>query len=272
MPPYRWLTPGVVIEPIGQIGQRWRVIDRQDQRAMGDVWLDQASVLHCPIDARARTRQAVALCIQNQLRQQQPNQTCDLDGADDALLELNLAHDHTATIEQQYLDEVVECCDRLGVARNYGEQRRLSLMREPVTVVSIGRDVFDRPQYMSEPAARHWQAMCTTARDDKIILQPVSAFRDYYYQAALINNKLGKGQPLDRILDVNAAPGYSEHHTGRALDITTPDTEPLEETFAESNAFAWLQQRAGEFGFVMSYPAGNVHNLAYEPWHWCWQA
>ncbi|HEX7917653.1 D-alanyl-D-alanine carboxypeptidase family protein, partial [Rudaea sp.] len=38
-----------------------------------------------------------------------------------------------------------------------------------------------------------------------------------------------------------------------------------------SPAFAWLTKNAGTFGFAMSYPRGNPHALAYEPWHWCWR-
>ena len=30
------------------------------------------------------------------------------------------------------------------------------------------------------------------------------------------------------------------------------------------------QARAGDFGFALSYPRGNRHGIAYEPWHWCW--
>jgi D-alanyl-D-alanine carboxypeptidase len=67
---------------------------------------------------------------------------------------------------------------------------------------------------------------------------------------------------------VSALPGYSEHHTGRAIDITTPDFKPLTEEFEHSSAFKWLTQRANEFGFTMTYPRNNEFGIAYEPWHW----
>ena len=69
---------------------------------------------------------------------------------------------------------------------------------------------------------------------------------------------------------MSAAPGYSEHHSGRAVDLTTPGSPVLEEAFEESDAFAWLRRRAPEFGFRMSYPRDNPHRVAYEPWHWAW--
>ena len=39
------------------------------------------------------------------------------------------------------------------------------------------------------------------------------------------------------ILAVNAAPGFSEHHTGEAVDIATPGTRPLTAEFDGSAAF-----------------------------------
>ena len=88
------------------------------------------------------------------------------------------------------------------------------------------------------------------------------------YQARLIRKKINAGQSIDDILAVVAAPGFSEHHTGRAVDIATPGSRPLTEEFENSPAFQWLNQRAAEFGFSMSYPPGNPSGFIYEPWHW----
>jgi D-alanyl-D-alanine carboxypeptidase len=68
---------------------------------------------------------------------------------------------------------------------------------------------------------------------------------------------------------VNAYPGHSEHHTGRAIDLGAPSVAPLEEEFENTPEFAWLRARAGSFGFQMTYPRSNVHGIVYEPWHWC---
>ena len=76
---------------------------------------------------------------------------------------------------------------------------------------------------------------------------------------------------MEEILKVSAAPGYSEHHSGRVVDLTTPGYAPLEEEFEDSAAFAWLCRSAAEHGFYLSYPRGNPHGIAYEPWHWCWK-
>ncbi len=113
--------------------------------------------------------------------------------------------------------------------------------------------------------------MHATAADDGIELQLVSAFRSASYQLEILRRKCDRGQSMDEILKVSAAPGYSEHHSGRVVDLTTPGYAALEEAFENSAAFAWLIRNANDHGFHLSYPRENPHGIAYEPWHWCWK-
>ena len=159
---------------------------------------------------------------------------------------------------------------QLGIPRDYGTQRKLDLCEECTNPVSIGKDIFDRDQKMTPRAARAWFEMKAAAASSGIELQAVSAFRSVEYQAGIIGQKLDAGHSMEQILRVSTAPGYSEHHTGRALDISTPGYEPLEEEFDRSPAFKWLENTAGNFGFRMSFPKNNHHGVSYEPWHWCW--
>ena len=64
---------------------------------------------------------------------------------------------------------------------------------------------------------------------------------------------------------VSAPPGFSEHHTGYALDICD-DTLVLDESFASTEAYRWLQDNARAFNFEMSFPESG--QVAFEPWHW----
>ena len=150
--------------------------------------------------------------------------------------------------------------------------RGLRIVREPRELASIGFDIHDREQWLAPRAAHAFARMRAGARDEGIELQVVSAFRSARYQLGILARKRERGQSMDEILRVSAAPGYSEHHSGRALDLTTPGFAALEEEFERSPAFAWLRRRAAEFGFALSYPRGNAHGIAYEPWHWCWHA
>jgi D-alanyl-D-alanine carboxypeptidase len=159
----------------------------------------------------------------------------------------------------------------LGVPRDYARRRGLRRVPEPRHLAFIGYDTQLRPQWLAPAAARAWARMRTIAGNVGIELQVVSAFRSVAYQLGILRRKLDSGLSIDEILRVSAAPGYSEHHSGRALDVTTPGFLALEEEFEDSPAFAWLSTNAAQYGFRLSYPRDNRHGIAYEPWHWCWQ-
>jgi D-alanyl-D-alanine carboxypeptidase len=93
-------------------------------------------------------------------------------------------------------------------------------------------------------------------------LVAVSGFRSIERQAEIIREKLAAGQRLDEILRYVAAPGFSEHHTGRALDIATADHIELDEEFEHTTAFRWLVANAEQFGFTLSYPRENLNEAA----------
>ena len=116
------------------------------------------------------------------------------------------------------------------------------------------------------PAA--WRAMVAAAGAEGITLLLISGFRSVQRQQEILERKRAAGEAIESILRVNAAPGYSEHHTGRAVDIGTPGCPPLEERFEETSAYGWLSRNAGRFGFFLSYPRGNPNGIVYEPWHW----
>lgn len=164
----------------------------------------------------------------------------------------------------------VEAAFDLGVPRDYGRVRHLRRVREPERLAGIGHDTQGREQYLAPRAARAWARMREAAASAGVELEIVSAFRSIEYQLGILRRKLERGQAMPDILRVSAAPGYSEHHTGRALDITTPGYAALEEEFERSAAFAWLTKNAETYKFALSYPRGNKHGIAYEPWHWCW--
>ena len=139
---------------------------------------------------------------------------------------------------------------------------------EPESLVSVGPNIVGKEQRLTPAAAQAWHATVQAAADENIILLVVSGFRAITYQADLIRKKLTAGQTIDEVLRVNAAPGYSQHHTGQAIDIATPDSRPLTVDFENTPAFDWLTGNANRFGFSMSYDRDNPWGIDYEPWHW----
>jgi len=163
---------------------------------------------------------------------------------------------------------VEDILKQLGIPESYGRTPKLPRFDEPDELVDVGPNIIGRPQRLTPVTARAWTDMKTAAAADSIELLVVSGFRSIDDQARVIRNKLSAGQVIDAILKVNTAPGFSQHHTGRAIDIATPGVRPLTELFGESPAFQWLGTYAGSFGFRMSYERNNEWGLAYEPWHW----
>ncbi len=157
---------------------------------------------------------------------------------------------------------------KLGIPEDYAIRHRLPLQAEAGRLVGVGKDVFDRPQRLTPLAAAAWSRMQRAAGTRGIDLQLVSAYRSVEYQAGLLRRKLQSGQSMEDILAVSAAPGFSEHHSGRAIDLTTPGAPVLEEPFETTAAFRWLRDHASDFGFRLSYPRNNRHGVLYEPWHW----
>jgi len=156
----------------------------------------------------------------------------------------------------------------LGIPDDYGMDGNRPAFPEAAELVDVGPNLVGRMQRLTPETAASWQEMQAAARDDGVTLMIVSGFRSVEYQASLIRKKINAGQSVSEILAVNAAPGFSEHHTGEAIDIASPGSRPLTEEFESSEAFKWLQENAARFGFSMSYPRDNSQGFIYEPWHW----
>jgi zinc D-Ala-D-Ala carboxypeptidase len=174
--------------------------------------------------------------------------------------------------ESDYLATVQRILRELGIPEEYGSARGLALQTVATELVAVEKDIFGRAQSLSPAAADLWKEMKRAATEDGMELLLVSAFRSLDYQKELILRKLTRGLRIEEILRSNAAPGYSEHHTGRAVDITTPGSEPLTEAFEDTPACQWLKKNAGRFGFHLSYGRDNPHKIVYEPWHWLCRA
>ncbi len=156
----------------------------------------------------------------------------------------------------------------LGIPASYGEGGGPPAYPEASELIEVGPNLVGRMQRLTPTTGRRWHAMVQAAAEDGITLLLVSGFRSIDYQARLIRKKISAGQSIDEILAVNAAPGYSEHHTGRAVDIATPGSRPLTEEFETSDAFRWLESEAQRFGFSMTYLRDDPWGFIYEPWHW----
>lgn len=109
-----------------------------------------------------------------------------------------------------------------------------------------------------------WQA----ANDQGFYLMVTSSYRDYESQKEIYDYRVSNWG--ERKADETAArPGHSEHQTGLVIDMTSK-TEPLADSFTDSEAYKWLKENAYKYGFIERYPEGKTYLTGYNPesWHW----
>lgn len=95
-----------------------------------------------------------------------------------------------------------------------------------------------------------------------------SGYRTVEYQKELYNDYAAEnGTEMAAIYVANA--GYSEHHTGLAVDLSTLNTDGARVTLLMHEDSEWFNRVCKEYGFILRYPVGSqeVTHIAYEPWH-----
>lgn len=99
-----------------------------------------------------------------------------------------------------------------------------------------------------------------------------SAFRSIEAQQKIVDDFTEKyGE--DYVKKYVAVPGYSEHHTGLALDlyftIDGKDVYENEDLVQYPEIWDAVHARLPEFGFILRFPKDgeDITGYAYEPWH-----
>lgn len=115
--------------------------------------------------------------------------------------------------------------------------------------------------------------MLDGARAANVSLWIASCYRSVEDQEQILENAVGRrmrdGMTREEAYE-NArltiqAPGYSEHHTGLAVDFNDVSRD-----FENTAAYAWLEKHAAEYGFVQRYPKdkADITGINFEPWHY----
>lgn len=128
----------------------------------------------------------------------------------------------------------------------------------------------NEPQMLlRDEAAAALEKMFAGADRDGVKLVFGSGYRSYDLQKQFYDQYVASdGQ--QKADTYSARPGYSEHQTGLAADITTPDeTCHLEICFEATPEGKWIADHAQEYGFIVRYPKDleSKTGYQYEPWH-----
>lgn len=122
-------------------------------------------------------------------------------------------------------------------------------------------------QYLNNTVYEKYIEMWNTAYNEGLSLYINSPYRSYSVQNTLYNN-YGARDGYALADTYSARPGFSEHQTGLAFDVTSKSTNF--DTFAYSNEYEWLQDNAYKYGFILRYPKGKeyITGYQYESWHY----
>ncbi len=120
--------------------------------------------------------------------------------------------------------------------------------------------------YVDSGAAEAFVRMADSAAADSVRLTVQSGYRSPRYQRKIIVKRMREGKSFAEVARYVAPPGYSEHHTGRAMDVVCRGG--VKTAFAASVCYPWLKENASRFGFYETYPEHSPDGIPWEPWHW----
>ena len=136
-----------------------------------------------------------------------------------------------------------------------------------ITPRMVGDEVVDIRAY------KDLIAMFDAAAEENIWFWVVSGYRspgqqEIVLDRAIKNNEtagMTEKEAQEDALRTVAQPGYSEHHTGLAVDLND-----VTDDFEESDAYRWLSRHAAEYGFIQRYKPEKsaVTGIDRESWHY----
>lgn len=190
------------------------------------------------------------------------------------LLEARVSENSILGSQNQQLNSTVAMLDKLAntdkeLLEKYSSVYFLNENYEPKNLADIPAGYLARPekpeQFLAE-ALPHLMNLLRDANDQHFPMQVLSGYRSYGTQANLKKGyKVTYGSGTAN--SFSADQGYSEHQLGTTVDFTTPAIGATLTGFDKTTSYAWLQDNAYKYGFILSYPKGNEH-FVFEPWHW----
>lgn len=139
---------------------------------------------------------------------------------------------------------------------------------DTITMVDVGGG-----HTMEKTAGDAYNAMTAAAAEDGITLVPVSGYRTHERQTSNYNASiqryldqgLSQDEAVRRTEGYYAIPGTSEHEAALAMDIGF-----IDDSFAETEEYAWLQENCTRFGFILRYQQDtfDTTHIHWEPWHY----
>ncbi len=131
-----------------------------------------------------------------------------------------------------------------------------------------GVRIVDGPWQLQRECAQALVALCDAARQAGHELYLKSAYRSYYKQAVMYENRIEKYGYDDGWV---TKPGASDHQTGLGCDVVPKSwtDRGMNEDMAKEEETQWMAAHCAQFGFILRYPKDKeeITKINYEPWH-----
>ena len=204
-----------------------------------------------------------------------PAKAAQFFGEDEPLSDPFLLADMDRAVER--IQQAVEQEEKIAVYGDYDCDGVTSTAMLMSYLISVGADaMYYIPERDGEGYGLNADAVRSLAADG-VTLLPCYGYRTREQSAQLfekqVSRQLAAGLSQEAAVEEAkkwvAPPGTSDHHTGLALDIVTPEHQVLNHAFAGTPAARWMAGHSTEYGFVIRFPEDKqeITGITYEPWH-----
>lgn len=142
----------------------------------------------------------------------------------------------------------------------------------------------DNSHQVDKRIASDFESFSEAATEAGFPLVIISAFRSVASQKEVFDtnvnglisgNGLTEEEATAKTKETITEPGYSEHHTGLAMDVVdqewynTYQTQVLDASYGDQPGAKWIAENAPKYGFIIRYPKDrqDITGITYEPWH-----
>lgn len=160
--------------------------------------------------------------------------------------------------EKYEYDVLIENCDSLYVVVNkYFKLPEDFCPKDLVDVDGI---------LMRSDTAAAYKEMCDAAKAEGLSVSAVNSYRSVEKQREIYERFL-LTETVAVADETCARPGYSEHHTGLAVDVQ--GSIPGARNIHKTPEGAWVRENCYKYGFIIRYLPETVEITGYisEPWH-----
>lgn len=143
---------------------------------------------------------------------------------------------------------------------------------ESTVVLKEATNRYGETYKVEEKALEQFEKLQKECADEGIYIELDSTTRSVAEQQKLWDDwTVEKGE--DYVKKYVAVPGYSEHHTGLAIDVCLDKDgkriDDNDDMIAEKEIFAKVHAKLAKYGFILRYLEGKdaETGYSYEPWH-----